>query len=644
MRPRLPWRPLTKMGIVGLFLLSNSALFPPSLLCLEEAHLLTSIPSGSQVLKPDPSPAPPAPQMAAPKRDSAVEEALRHYRKGLKEIEQDHQEAAGRELETALKVLSMSGPGEVPEPQKELRQFLTEEISKLEAQVQSTPVPEPEGLEEEPGEAEPEDEAPALVNPEDVKALEEAEVTPQPIPEPEDQGYDVPIVVNEQVKAYVRLFQTSKWGVISRAFQRASRYLPMIREVFEEMGLPKDLINLAFIESAFNPWARSKANAVGIWQFIESTGRRYGLEVNRWIDERRDPEKATRAAASYLKNLFEMFGSWELALAAYNAGEQRIQAAVERQRTRDFWSLKLPKETMLFVPAFMAMTIIAKDPERYGFSPPGEEPLQFERVTIEGPIDLRLIAKAAKTSLKVIRDLNPELTHWVTPPFKSGYDLKLPPGVKEEFLLAIAQIPADQRASFSRHRVKKGETLAKIAKRYRVSQPALAELNGLEPGERLQVGSSILLPFPAGQAPSRTPSAVSLGRPSPKPASDGAGPSKKLAYRHHVKKGESLWRIARAYDVSVEHLKRWNGLDGNDRLYPGQILLIAAQGAVKADHPKVPQTKKKITYIVKQGDSLWRIAKAYGVSIEDLRRWNNLAPKSKLRPGQKLRLLTEKGR
>lgn len=621
-----------KVGIVGVFFLSNSVKanpFPPS------------IPSGPQLVKPESSP---PPKMAIPRQDSTVEEALSHYRKGLKEMERDHQEAAEREFRTALKALSMSEPEEAPEPHKELKQFLAKELSNRNALVRSPSVLESgEG----PEEAEPEEEAPALVSPEDVEALEEAKVTPPSPPEPEAQEYDVPIVLNEQVKAYIRFFQTSKWGVVSRAFQRASRYLPMIRGIFEEMGLPKDLINLAFIESAFNPWARSKANAVGIWQFIESTGRRYGLAVNRWIDERRDPEKATRAAASYLKNLYEMFSSWELALAAYNAGEQRIQAAIERQRTRDFWSLKLPKETMFFVPAFMAMTIIAKDPERYGFSPPGEEPLQFERVTVEGPMDLRLVAKAAKTSLEVIRGLNPELTHGVIPPFPSGYTLKLPPGVKEEFLLAIAQIPKDQRANFSRHLVKKGETLKKLAKRYRVPSALLAELNGLEPGEKLQVGSSLLLPFPADQAPKTpAPTLVSLSRPQSKAvrqAGDGARPSKGEApHRHRVKKGESLWRIARTYDVSVEDLKRWNGLDGNDRLHPGQILLIAAQGAVKADPPKVPQTKKEIMYIVKRGDSLWRIAEAHSVRVEDLLRWNDLTPKSKLRPGQKLRLLTEK--
>ena len=292
------------------------------------------------------------------------------------------------------------------------------------------------------------------MGPDDLQAI--AKERPEDtlaVPDPRLEKSEFPIVYNDQVKTFVGYFQTRKWGVVARAFERASRYLPMMRKVFQEKALPEELINLAFIESAVNPWATSKAKAAGIWQFMASTGRLYGMQVSWWVDERRDPEKATRGAAEYLKNLYRMFDSWELALAAYNAGEGAVQRAIDRQRTRNFWALRLPKETQLFVPAFMAMTIISKDPERYGFSPPPDEPFETDLVTLDQPADFRSLAQAARTSVERLRELNPELIRWSTPPGvravhppdPGGRQGRLPGGARRNSRLAAGRLDHPSR-------------------------------------------------------------------------------------------------------------------------------------------------------------------------------------------------------
>jgi len=545
---------------------------------------------------------------------------------------------------TPLRSVAYALPSEASAPdQKDRAKVLSKEIAKLEELAEQKAWLQADGEPLEGGEEGPElkEEAPALVSPDDENVLEEEKASP--IVEEPGKGYDIPVVFNEKVKAYLRLFQTSKQEVISRAFRRAESYLGMIKEIFQEKGLPKDLINLAFIESAFNPWATSKANAVGIWQFIESTAKRYGLKIDYWIDERRDPEKATRAAARYLRELYEMFKSWPLALAAYNAGERKVQAAMERQGTTDFWALRLPKETQLFVPAFMAMTIIAKDPERYGFSPPLEKPWEPDRVRISGPTDLRLIARGAGTSLEVIRALNPELRRGVTPPLAAHYEVKLPPGSKEDVLQTLARVPKERRTLWAMYRVRKGETLAGIARRHQVPLPVLAELNKMRAGQRLRVGSTVLLPIPA-----RTVVASTWERPE-RPASESVQRVKlsPQTTHHRVKKGDTLWRIAKAYGVSPVDLSRWNDLKPGDLLYPGQILLVAAPSqAVEVPGPsKAPtliESQQIIKYRVKRGDTLWEIARSYGVTVSELRHWNTLTSKSRIRPGQVLRILPGK--
>jgi membrane-bound lytic murein transglycosylase D len=415
-------------------------------------------------------------------------------------------------------------------------------------------------------------EAPALLGPQDIQELneEQAEDTTA-LPEPDSEKHDIPIVFNDKVKTLIHHFQTRRSDVISRAFERASRHLPMMRRIFHEKGLPEDLLNLAFIESAVNPRATSRAKAAGIWQFMPSTGRRYGMQRSFWLDERRDPEKSTRGAAEYLKQLYEMFGEWPLALAAYNAGEGKIQAAIKRQRTRDYWRLRLPRETRYFVPAFMAMTIIAREPEQYGFSPPPEAAPEVDLVSVDQPTDLKIIAEAAATTLEEIQELNPELIRWATPSGMPQYALRIPAGRRDEFLEALERVPPGERITWIRHTIRKGETPTSIARRYGVDLRSVLDLNGLRKRHAsLRPGASLLIPpMPArsggvGAEAPRQVRTVARGVP---------------VGRYTVKKGDTLWDIAQDHAVSLEELRRVNKLSRGATLRPGQKLQIPASSS-----------------------------------------------------------------
>jgi membrane-bound lytic murein transglycosylase D len=376
---------------------------------------------------------------------------------------------------------------------------------------------------------------------------------------------------------------------------------------------------------------------------MAGTGRLYGMQVSWWVDERRDPEKATRGAAEYLKNLYRMFESWELALAAYNAGEGAVQRAIDRQRTRNFWALRLPKETQLFVPAFMAMTIISKDPERYGFSPPPDEPFETDLVALDQPADFRSLARAARTSAERLRELNPELIRWSSPPGVARYTLRIPAGVKADFLEELAEIPASQRVGWITHRVRKGETAPLIAKRYGVSLQAVLDMNGLGKRPTLKPGGWLLVP--TSMAPPITVTAeANTGRAKP-----GAARTKPPS-RHAVKKGETVAQVAQAYGVSSDDLRRWNGLSRTASLKPGQTLNVTAPAAKmptavlqkqttsrSAETIPVPTPARR--YTVKRGDTLAAIARTHGVTLEDLRRWNGLSRTASLKPGQELHIV-----
>jgi membrane-bound lytic murein transglycosylase D len=315
---------------------------------------------------------------------------------------------------------------------------------------------------------------PLTIHPLDALPREPAPASPTA----SDTGMpDFPLVLNDRVKSALKYLQRHRSDDIAGAFWRARRYAGMMRAIFREYDLPEELVNLAFIESDVNPRATSHAHAAGIWQFVPSTARTYGMRTTASLDERRDPDKSTRAAAEHLKSLYQRFQAWPLTLAAYNAGENAVQRAVTRQRTRNFWQLRLPRETRQFVPKFMAMTIIARDPRRYGFSPPPEAPHDTEILHVSQPTDIRQIAEAAGTTVKHLRELNPELVGPATPPDQPRYALRIP-----------------RRFTWVSHKVQEGETLTAIARRYKVSVQMLRGANKLDQRDEPATGRIILVP------------------------------------------------------------------------------------------------------------------------------------------------------
>jgi len=312
--------------------------------------------------------------------------------------------------------------------------------------------------------------------------------------------FDIPIVVNDRVEHCIVLFQTTIREKFVTWLSRSGKYIPFMRKLLKEQGLPEDLVYMALIESGFDPYAYSRSKAVGPWQFIHRTGKRYGLKVNWWVDERRDPEKSTIAAAKYLKDLYEMFACWYLAAAGYNAGEYKIIRAMKRYRTEDFWTLTkhqyLKRETKNYVPLMIAAAVVAKDPEKYGFTGiEYEEPLRYEKVKVPELTDLSHIAKACEISLEEIKDLNPELRRGVTPPNEPEYEIKIPFTKTGLFTRNFEAMQPLEKFQFRTHTVKKGETLRGIANLYRVDLDPLLEINYLKKTSSLSKGMDLLIPI-----------------------------------------------------------------------------------------------------------------------------------------------------
>jgi membrane-bound lytic murein transglycosylase D len=312
--------------------------------------------------------------------------------------------------------------------------------------------------------------------------------------------FDIPIVINARVDQFIQIFQTTFRYKFVTWLARSEKYIPFMKNLLKEHGLPEDLVYIALIESGFDPYAYSRSKASGPWQFVFWTGKRYGLRVNWWVDERRDPEKSTIAAAKYLKDLYERFSSWHLAAAGYNAGENKIVTAMRRFRTEDFWKLTnyryLKPETKNYVPQMIAAALIAKDPEKYGFTDVEyQEPLRYEKVKIPELTDLSLIAKSCETSLEEIKDLNPELRRGVTPPNQTEYEIKIPYGKKDLFQKNFEALQPLEKFQFKTHLVKKGETLPRIANLYRVDLEPLLEINHLKKTSPISKGMTLLIPL-----------------------------------------------------------------------------------------------------------------------------------------------------
>ena len=328
-----------------------------------------------------------------------------------------------------------------------------------------------------------------------------------------------PVVINAQVEALMDYFSARERERFGMWISRSGRYLTMIRRVFRERGLPEELAYTAMIESGFSPRAVSRVGAKGMWQFMEATGRRYGLKVDRWVDERFDPLKATVAAARYLGDLYGMFGHWFLAQAAYNAGEARVARAIQRAKTSDFWALTqtrhLPNETKRFVPQILAATVINREPARYGFDVVMAQPLEYEEVTVKRPLDFETIAGLAQVTADDIRELNPALRGGITPPFGS-YVLRVPVGSAARLEAALQDPPAGKIVTWGLHRIAKQETLVGIARLYHITPQRLGEVNGLVNG-RLRGVNELLVPV-SNKAPVVAAKAPAPPKASIKPA------------------------------------------------------------------------------------------------------------------------------
>ncbi len=486
-------------------------------------------------------------------------------------------------------------------------------------------------------------------------AAEKAALLAADLSAPEEEGasevlasaFDFPVVLNDKVRYFVDYFSGPTRGVFQRWLERSAIYLPMMRQVFAEEGLPQDLVYLSMIESGYNPRAYSHAHASGLWQFIDGTGRLYGLGSDWWRDERRDPVKATRAAARHLKDLYAAFGDWYLAAAAYNAGAGKIQRGIEMYGTADFWQLShgpyLATETKQYVPKLLAAMLIAKEPEKYGFTDIAyHEPFAYETVRLPTATDVEVIAGLCDSSVETIRDLNPELKRWCTPPDLRDYEVRLPAGSGEGFLEKYAQIPEDERVNFQHHTVRKGETLKSIARRYGLRSKQILALNRINT-RNLKVGTELVLPFGKGG----------------KPMVDVADRFERAATStYKVRKGDSLYKIARRFEVSEQQLRSWNKLGSKSLIKPGQTLVVAAgkvapakKGAVaaksssgkgKAKKTQVASAKggagQKIVYKVQKGDTIYAIARQYNVGTDAIMGWNNLRKGHVLRPGDRLTL------
>lgn len=434
-----------------------------------------------------------------------------------------------------------------------------------------------------------------------------------------DMGSEIPIEMNKYVEREIKSFQTGERKFFMESYRRSGMYRPMIVRMMREAGMPEELSWLPLVESGFKTRALSRARALGMWQFISSTGYRYGLSRSYWIDKRMDPEEATRGAIDYLTELHAMFGDWMTALAGYNCGENRVMKVIRRQQNGymdHFWDVfeQLPRETARYVPRFQATLLIVNDPEKYGFDLPEPlPPVTWETVPVERHVKLEDLDRSLGLDKGTLAEMNPELRRGVTP--ETSYELKVPPAAAPGFQAKLGTLPAyvPPKDQYVVHRVRSGETLSTIARRYGTSVNKIVAANNLRSRNRIRAGQR--LKIPSRYAPTRTTgssraAAVTTGEPA--------------EYTHVVRSGDSLWKLASRYGTTVDRIKRDNGLR-NDRLTVGQKLKV---------NTGVPPGSR--TYAVRRGDTLGKIAKRHKISLNAVLQANGLSTRSTIYPGQVL--------
>jgi membrane-bound lytic murein transglycosylase D len=569
------------------------------------------------------APGPAQPEVKTDPAADVIAQVEKEYQAGQANYQAGHLEAAKENFDRAFNLL-LESPLDVASDERLQREFdrLLDGVNGLEMQA----LQQGDGFTEQKSEPAPIDEANEVTYPVDpnIKAKGEAEV--------KETHSDLPLMMTDPVASYINYFSTRGRGTLERALARGGRYDEMIRRILKQEGVPQDLIYLAQAESGFHPLALSRAGARGMWQFMGSRAQGYGLERNWWVDDRQDPEKSTRAAAHHLRDLYNEFGDWYLAMAAYNSGPGTVQSAVKRTGYADFWQLYkrnvLPKETRNYVPIIIAVTIMAKNPQQYGLEEVvAEKPEPYDTAEIDYPVDLRLVAECVDASASTLQELNPSLLRLTTPK-NQEFELHLPEGSKSRYLTAIQAIPPDMRVWWRYHSVAPGDTLASVAKAYRSSRKSIAEANGLGEDDTLTTESKLIIPVAPGKHPSNE-AEVAYAR---------------YATRYKVRRGDTVQSVADNFGVPPAMVRRWNHLK-SDSLAGRRVLYVRLpitpnfdegrpMGSSKSKSKKTlhaASVQGPVRHTVEPGETLYSIAKSHNTTVAALKQRNgNLAM---LKPG-----------
>jgi membrane-bound lytic murein transglycosylase D len=488
-------------------------------------------------------------------RDELIARVQQKFASGEQNYKAGHLDAARKDFDAATDLMLESGYDLNNDPKlSDLFHRVVDTVFSDELQAFQAG----DGFQEAPAVPAPIDEVAEMTFPVDPRLKQRAEEVAKNL------SHDLPLTVNDEVLGFLNFFQTPRGrAIVETGLRRAGRYRDMIARVLQEEGLPQDLIYLAQAESAFQPLALSNKGARGIWQFMGWRGNEYGLHHTWWVDERQDPEKATHAAARHLRDLYNLYGDWYLAMAAYNCGPGNVQKGIERTGYADFWELYhrnvLPRQTKNYVPIIIALTLIAKDAAHYGIQVEPETPVPTDVVKPGHPIDLRLVAETIDVDVNTLRSLNPSLLRLATPE-DPNFELHLPAGTASRFSAEIADIPADKWVTWRRHRVEAGETLTSIGRKYHVTPVAIAAANNLERGAALDAGEKLIIP-------------------ATQPQSEGR---RIVGYR--VRKGDTLASIAERYSVEPGDVRKWNHMKTN-RVARGMVLRIYTLGGAPEATP-----------------------------------------------------------
>jgi membrane-bound lytic murein transglycosylase D len=595
----------------------------------------------------EPQSKPPVPQaLQVDPIGDLIARVEKEYQSGQDNYRDGHLEAAKQNFDSAFNLLLGSGFDLRSNSDDRLQRELDRILDGINA-LEFAALQQGDGFSEQKSEPAPIDEANEITTTVDqnVKAKAEAELKSTPS--------DLPLVMTDQVAGYINYFSGRGHSILERALARSGRYEDMIHSTLREAGVPQDLIYLAEAESGFHPLAVSHAGARGMWQFMGGSGHLYGLERSWWVDDRQDPEKATRAAAHYLKDLYNQFGDWYLAMAAYDSGAGTVQSAVKRTGYADFWELYnrnvLPKETRNYVPIIVAMTIMAKNPAQYGLdSVVKEKPIPYDTVKIDYPIDLRLAAECVDATASDLLDLNPSLLRMTTPKDAGKareFELHLPAGTADKFQTVVASIPPDMRVWWHYHKVQAGESLASIARTYHTTLEAIAQANDLT-DDLVVPDSRLIIPIAPGKE---------------KDKQIGTSTYAHAITHYKVRKGDTVESVADNFGVSAKMLRSWNRLKGSS-LAGRKVLYLhlpvtrgAAESQVAAKHsskskhhaatetaqasaaanPKTAHstaTRHTVTqHKVKPGETLYSIANSYNTTVQALKHDNRDV--AILRPG-----------